>query len=253
MRLDGALRLPQRQASAPCGYRGVPVSKRAAVHTVSRRPVSATDLVQAFQRQVHVLQQKGYHVAAGLSEAEFRDLVAPLGDRLVDMPLSTVEERIPFVLVVTRAIVPPEAAVPLIDLEGKQGWTDMQPDDLGRFMPIQGVTVPASAYLLADIDIGAEFRNVRPLHALPSILEQGRSPLTIDEGVALMLQFPHVLRTHNAFQMLASRCGDKRVPAMWVSYGKPRLGWCWEGNPHTWLGMGSAAARISSAGAPLTR
>lgn len=223
------------------------------MHTASPRPDSTTDLALAFQRQVHVLLQKGYHLAAGLSEAEFRDLVAPLENQLVDMPLPTVEERIPFVLVVTRAVVPPEAAVPLIDLDGKQGWTDMQPDDLGRFVPIERVTVPASTYLLADIDIGAEFRNIRPLHALPSILEQGRSPLTIDEGVALMLQFPHVLRTHNAFQMLASRCGDKRVPAMWVSYGKPRLGWCWEGNPHTWLGMGSAAARIGSAAAPVTR
>lgn len=217
------------------------------MRATSPRPDSTSDLTQAFRHQVDVLVHKGYPGTAGLSDTEFRTLVAPLEDRLADLPFSAVEGRIPFVLVVTRAVVAPEAAVPLIDLEGKQGWTDMQSGDLARFAPIEGVTVPASAYLLVDIDTGAEFRNIRPLHALPSIVEQGRSPLTIDEGVALMLQFPHVLHTHNAFQMLASRCGDKRVPAMWVSYGKPRLGWCWEGNPHSWLGMGSAAARIGSA------
>jgi len=235
---------------------------KAAVRTASR-PASIpdpprafrqqVDLIQAFRQQVDVLVQKGYPVAAGLSEVEFRTLLEPLEGRLADMPLSTVEGRFPFVLVVTRAVVPPEAAVSLIDLEGKQGWTDMPPDDLAGFLPIDGVTVPPSAYLLADVDTGSEFRNMRPLHALPSIVEQGRSPLTIDEGVALMLQFPHVLLTHNAFQMLASRCGDKRVPAMWVSYGKPRLGWCWQGNPHTWLGMGSAAARLGSAATPDAR
>ena len=235
----------------PAGSRGVPISERAAVRTASPRPDSTSDLTQAFRHQVDVLVDKGYPATARLSDAEFRALVTPLEDLLPDLPFSGVEERIPFVLVMTRAVVPPEAAVPLINLEGKQGWTDMQPDDLARFLPIEGVTVPAYAYLLVDIDTGAEFRNVRPLHALPSIVEQGRSPLTIDEGVAIMLQFPHVLRTHNAFQMLASRCGDKRVPAMWVSYGKPRLGWCWEGNPHTWLGMGSAAARLGSASAPV--
>ena len=212
-----------------------------------RRPASTSNLTQALWNQFDVLVRKGFPAAAGLSDADFRALVAPLEGQLADMPVSMAEERIPFVLVVTRAVVPPEAAVPLIDLEGRQGWTDMQPDDLARFMPIDGVTVPASAYLVADVDTGAQYCNIRPLHALPSILEQGRSPLTIDEGLAVMLQFPDVLRTHNAFQMLASRCGDKRVPAMWVSYGRPRLGWCWEGNPHSWLGMGSAVARLGSA------
>ncbi|WP_374727409.1 DUF5701 family protein [Haloactinomyces albus] len=41
-----------------------------------------------------------------------------------------------------------------------------------------------------------------------------------------------------------SRAGDKRVTGIRVSKGAPRLGWCWGGNPHTWLSMASAARRI---------
>ena len=46
--------------------------------------------------------------------------------------------------------------------------------------------------------------------------------------------------------MLAgSRCGDRRVPALWISEGAPKLGWCWAGNPHTWLGTASAGSRTA--------
>ena len=75
------------------------------------------------------------------------------------------------------------------------------------------------------------------------LLGAGRSPLTIDEGVALVTHHPEVFKARNAFQALGSRAQNKRVPSFWVSKGAPRLGWCWAGNPHTWLGAASAAAR----------
>ena len=44
-----------------------------------------------------------------------------------------------------------------------------------------------------------------------------------------------------------------RTPAIWISRGTgrdgaarrhaPKVGWCWAGNHHTWLGFASAAAR----------
>ncbi|WFF07707.1 DUF5701 family protein [Micromonospora sp. WMMD1076] len=30
------------------------------------------------------------------------------------------------------------------------------------------------------------------------------------------------------------------MPALWISQGAPKLGWCWFGNPHTWLGSATA-------------
>ena len=84
----------------------------------------------------------------------------------------------------------------------------------------------------------------RPADALPRIRSAGRTPLTIDEGVALLTQHPEVLSERNAFQALASRADNKRIPSFWMSKGAPRLGWCWEGNPHSWLGAASAAQRL---------
>jgi hypothetical protein len=46
---------------------------------------------------------------------------------------------------------------------------------------------------------------------------------------------------------------DTRVPALWISNGTgrdgrankdaPKLGWCWSGNHHTWLGIASVGGR----------
>jgi hypothetical protein len=121
--------------------------------------------------------------------------------------------------------------------------TTIEPDDFARFRPIEAIDVPSGPYLVIDVDLGRETLNVTPDDALERILAEGRSPLTIEEGLALLDQHPEVLRTQNAFSLLGSRCGDRRVPALWLSRGKPRLGWCWAGAPHTWLGSASCRGR----------
>jgi Family of unknown function (DUF5701) len=85
---------------------------------------------------------------------------------------------------------------------------------------------------------------VTPDDALPRIAAAGRSPLTIEEGIAVLTHHPGILRSRNAFSLPGSRRGDKRVPALWTSKGRPRLGWCWAGNPHTWLGSASCGSRL---------
>ena len=64
-------------------------------------------------------------------------------------------------------------------------------------------------------------------------------------AVPVRTQQPDVLESHNAFQALGSRATNKRIPSFWVSKGAPRLGWCWQGNPHSWLGAASAAQRLA--------
>lgn len=119
----------------------------------------------------------------------------------------------------------------------------MHPASPEEFTPIAEVELPAAPYRLVDVDVGAEFFDVTPDDALPQILERGRSPLTIDEGIAVLLHSPDVL-AESAFSLLGSRRGDRRVPALWLSGGKPRLGWCWAGAPHSWLGSASCAERV---------
>jgi len=107
-------------------------------------------------------------------------------------------------------------------------------------------------YLLFDVDRGGETLNVRPNDALVSITALGRSPLTVDEGIAFITHFPQSLEKNNCFSLLGSRCGDRRVPALWISGKAPKLGWCWAGNPHTWLGSASCASRAGAPQAPPT-
>jgi hypothetical protein len=62
----------------------------------------------------------------------------------------------------------------------------------------------------------------------------------------LITHFPDILQKNNGFSLLDSRCGDRRVTALWISGGKLKLDWCWAGNPHTWLDSASCEYRIGS-------
>lgn len=146
------------------------------------------------------------------------------------------------------------AALAAVNLSGQPGFVSADLADWDRFAPIPGLDVPTSSYRLVDVQRGEEYLNWSPDEALPAILERGRSPLTVAEGVALLTQHPDLLEANRCFMLLGSRCGDKRVPALWISggtgkdgrerRGAPKLGWCWAGNRHTWLGHASAAARV---------
>ena len=130
-------------------------------------------------------------------------------------------------------------------MERAGGLVGMDPTVPADYTPIAQIDVPdAPSYVLRGVDLGAEFFDVTPEHAFPAILGRGRTPLTIDEGVAVLTQFPEVLVKENAFSLLGSRRGDRRVPALWLSGGRPRLGWCWAGAPHPWLGSASCAGRV---------
>jgi hypothetical protein len=203
-------------------------------------------------RQLKNLHRLGYPALAGLSARELDAMVEPLAELLPeDGPGTGPDEdvpgapgRIPVVLVVTRKLVPTVEAVARWSVRGQAGWTDMA-DEIDGYVPIEGLEVPdCPVYLLLDVDTGADTLGVPPVDALPVVLSAGRSPLTVDEGVALVTHFPDAFGTHSAFQALGSRAPNKRVPSFWVSKGAPRLGWCWAGNPHSWLGAASAGGRL---------
>lgn len=202
--------------------------------------------------QIDRLVELGYPGLASLSEGAFRELLAPLSGLAEDLPSSAGEGRASYVVVVTRALVDPYAAVPLLRLQGKRGPSSKPgvvdrnhaEGDLATYRPLTELAVPdAPAYLLVDVERGEEFCGVKPEEALPVIRERGRTPLTIDEGIALVTQAPHLLEKNKCFMLSGSRREDRRVPALWISDGAPKLGWCWDGNPHTWLGVASAGER----------
>lgn len=208
------------------------------------------DAEAEFDRQLDTLHDKGYPALAGLSAAGFRSLLEPLRAGAVG-PGGRLEpptpDRVPFVVVVPAKLVPVAGAMPLTALKGRPGVVSRLLPDLDRFVPTEDTPVPeGGAYLLLDVDRGADFRDAAPADVLPVIAGRGRTPLTVEEGVAVLTHFPAALEKNHCFSLAGSRCGDRRVPAVWISKSAPMLGWCWVGAPHTWLGVASAAGRVGA-------
>lgn len=151
------------------------------------------------------------------------------------------------VRVLSRDVLPvADAAAGVVRRERPVVLGHLTFDELDAFRPISAVDLPPSAsYVCVDVDLGHDLRGVTPEDALARILAAGRSPLTLDEGIALMLQHPEAIAPNHGFSMAGSRCGDQRVPAWWVSDRRPKLGWCWDRNPHDWLGTASCGSRLA--------
>ncbi|CAM5456833.1 DUF5701 family protein [Streptomyces aurantiogriseus] len=214
-------------------------------------PQTSFDAGTEFDRQVRNLTDLGYPDLAGLDPERFTALLAPLRDLALGAaptPYDPEGGRVPFLLVVSREVVPIEQTMPLTTLRGKDksGFVDrsFEPGALERFVAIPSTALPdRRAYLLFDVERGEEFCDVVPNDAMDVIAERGRTLLTIEEGVALVTHFPQLLVKNKCFSLGGSRSSDRRVPAIWISRNTPKLGWCWAGNPHTWLGMASAGGR----------
>lgn len=222
---------------------------------------TADNAAAELARQVDVLVERGYPAMLGLEPGAFVEALAPLTDvaRSLDLTststglpasstVTTADDYVPFVLVVGGALPLDEAAAQM-RLGTRPATLMLTPDELPGYRPIEGLEIPdaggpVTAYLLTDIDTGSEFCNVTPETALGVIRGRGRTPLTIAEGVALVTQRPDMLRKNRCFSLPGSRRGDQRVPAIWISEKAPKLGWCWDRNPHTWLGSASAGSRL---------
>lgn len=200
-----------------------------------------TEAELEFDRQVDALARTGLPDLLDLAESCFRASLEPLRD-LLPPPADDVDGHLPFVVVVPQ--LPVAEVLAAVHGVGGAGFTTMEPDDLASFRPLPELGIPAAPYLLVDVDTGPDTLNETPAEVLPRLIAAGRSPLTIAEGLSVLVSDPGVLRSHNCFSLLGSRAGDKRVPALWVSARRPRLGWCYQGAPHTWLGSASCGDRF---------
>jgi hypothetical protein len=197
--------------------------------------------------QVERLIALGVHDLAGLSAEELRGCALGCSGTAG-------------LLVVSATRVPASALAPLLSRDGRPGFVVEDMQDVDDFTPIELSTPPAGVlYLARELDRGEDMRNWSPDEALPAIAAAGRSPLTLVEGLHWLLQQPAILERNCCFMTVGSRRRrpngslDARTPAIWISNGTgrdgaarrdaPKVGWCWAGNRHTWLGFASAGAR----------
>ncbi|WP_116452168.1 DUF5701 family protein [Blastococcus litoris] len=209
---------------------------------MSALPVAAcpTEAELEFDRQVDALVMTGLPEAMELAEACFRACAEPLRDLLP--PVTGEVGRMPFVVVFPRMPVVP--VLETVHTLGGTGFTTLSEEELAAFRPLPELDVPGSPYLLLDVDLGADTVGQPPGDVLPRITAAGRSPLTVAEGLALLVSDPGALHSRGCFSVAGSRAGDMRVPAFWTSARRPRLGWCYQGAPHSWLGTASCSGRL---------
>jgi hypothetical protein len=191
-------------------------------------------------RQADALVELGYpeQVRAG-AQALARPLRALLEDEMVSEPA-----RASFVLVPGRSMLPVSERVPMLRLGDRKGTVSRHFADVDSFGPV--LEVPdGPVYAVVGVERGEEFCGVRPAEAAVRIADRGRSMLTIEEGLAFLHAVPEALEKNKCFHTGASRGSDRRVPALWISDRAPHLGWCWEHNHHTWLGVASAEGRVT--------
>lgn len=203
-----------------------------------------------FDRQVAALVEAGYPELLGTTAAR---LLAALESLRAAVAARGLER--PFVLVMPG--VPAAESMPRTSLNGSAGFVSADSADLDSFPPISGLMIPQiGPYVLLDVERGDEYANLSPDEAVPGILARGRTPLTVAEGIAYLTLVPGALERNRCFMLAGSRGADRRVPALWISggtgkdgrerRGAPKLGWCWAGNRHTWLGHASTGARVGA-------
>jgi len=215
--------------------------------------VPGTWIDAELDRQVQTLVRLGYpeilSVAAGTLGSWVDDLRAAVRAALGQDPGTATPATASLVLVVQDP--PAEALVPLLRLAGgrAEGIVDRNHGAAGLapYRPLPELGVPATpVYAILHVERGEELRGLSPEGALPDIRARGRTPLTIHEGIALVTHAPQSLEKNHCFTLAGSRRGDRRVPALWISGRAPKLGWCWAGNPHDWLGTASLQSRIAA-------
>lgn len=199
--------------------------------------------------QTDRLIELGVHELAGVTAERFRELSEPLA----------AHDSGDSVLAVHPSFVAVSRLAPLLLLDGKSGFVVTDMTDVDDFAPIDRNAMPEHPlYLVHGVERGDEYVNWSPDEALSAITARGRRPLTLSEGVSWLLQHPEQLEPNRCFMTIGSRKPkargtgfDARTPAIWISRGTgrdgaanngaPKVGWCWAGNRHTWLGFASAA------------
>lgn len=185
------------------------------------------------------------------------DLAGLPGDELREAARAEVAEAL---LVVHPSRLRVSSLTSFLRHRGKAGFVVADMTDVDEFAAIPEAAPPAAdLYVVTGVDRGDHLANWSPDEALPAILDAHRTPLTLDEGIHWLLHQPDALERNRCFMTIGSRLRkddgrlDGRAPAIWISNGTgrdgtahrgaPKVGWCWAGNRHTWLGFASASAR----------
>ena len=194
---------------------------------------------QEAQKQLDRIVALGYPDVADMSAAAFRAQARPMIHTLETTHLASKIMMIP-----KRDMVSTESLIARTSINRMAGFTTMPPRDIASFLPQDGFEPPEGPfYLVVEPHTGTCYINREPDVARKLIDSDERTPLTLEEGLAIATQHPDWLEIKNGFNLLGSRSADGRVPSIWMSQNAPRLGAVWPNSRHTWLGNAYCMAR----------
>ncbi|MFP3867835.1 MAG: DUF5701 family protein [Desulfobacteraceae bacterium] len=227
-------------------------------------------LLELVGKQVNRIIANKFHLAAGLSEAEFiSNYIKPLEPLLGNIEGGTelTGNRLPILIVVPHNIVSLSYQLKSV----RESLNDTQMEYIIKpewFKNAKEVMTPDQPYLLGDVETGYAMINTAPKRCVEALHQQGRFPLTIDEGLALITHFPEVLESHwidlpgsELIHKCAGQDAQQRgmlgalppafaqatfVPALYYKYyNSLRLYYVYEMNETPYSGSASGARRLA--------
>jgi|GEM_PF-5544320 len=198
------------------------------------------DLLQStFQEQKNILLSKEYPALLGMTTEEFNNNLNSLW-KSVEQQLNSIElvkkGNVPLLLVTQQGTV--EDRIKKIN-----GNTNL---DLSHAK--NAIKVPKNPfYVLLDVEDGHAMVAKSPKDALKRFQKEHRSPLTLDESIALLTYRPQLLQDHYLTTPGTLYPKDnEQLPMLWLLDGhkNPELHYAWFHIAHGSYGAGSSAMHI---------
>lgn len=184
------------------------------------------------EKQLNRFVDLGFHTGYGMTGEELVNLT-PLPEQgrenpLLVMPQMILTQNRIYVLDLTRMME-------LLVVDGKKGKNYL---DLTQVKDL--VEVPRQPYWIYEVEDGKKMKGISPNNCVKQFKKEGRRGLIAQEGIALMVQCPDVLKDHYV-DLPGSCCGSGGVPCLSFWSAGPGLGSCWAG--HVRSDYGSASCR----------
>lgn len=173
-----------------------------------RRERCEQSLMSLFTSQIATLRKKKYAEACGMPEKYFLKCVEELRQCIYSLVDPEAKKgRIPFLIVIPRALVSLPKQLSLLEINGKRvnidradamfGWLRNLPTVNQEVIP--DVVNLCAPYLAVDVDDGSSTTGLYHGEARKLLKEEGHNGLTTEEGIALTLHYPRTLLSHDVY------------------------------------------------------
>lgn len=175
------------------------------------------DRVESFDYQLNGLLDRDYHDISGMNKDQLVKLIEPLRAKIPKFVDSSAES-FPYFIVIPDSMV--SINEQLTRASNKiPGYTFLDMEDISDSIYVGKSKTP---YLILNVNIGSFMRGFSADKGLEEILDCGRLPLSVQEGMAVFTHAPEILYYHGMI-FAGSRHKTDGVPDLYLYGGKAKL------------------------------